>query len=56
VWLTALDPAIGSEIQETRPRGIVSPREKHDYLEHRGSFLPQIVSLGYLAKEICLYR
>jgi mRNA interferase MazF len=32
VWLAALDPTIGSEIQKTRPCVIVSPAEMHDHL------------------------
>ncbi len=32
VWLTALDPTVGSEIQKTRPCLIVSPPEMHDHL------------------------
>jgi mRNA interferase MazF len=32
VWLVALDPALGSEIQKPRPCVIVSPPELHDYL------------------------
>lgn len=32
VWLVALDPTIGSEIQKTRPCVVVSPLEMHDYL------------------------
>lgn len=32
VWLTALDPTIGREIQKTRPAIIVSPPEIHDHL------------------------
>jgi mRNA interferase MazF len=32
VWLAALDPTIGSEIQKTRPCVVVSPPEMHDYL------------------------
>ncbi|HVB18604.1 MAG TPA: type II toxin-antitoxin system PemK/MazF family toxin [Stellaceae bacterium] len=32
VWLAALDPTIGSEIQKTRPCIIVSPPEMHDFL------------------------
>lgn len=32
VWLAALDPTIGSEIQKTRPCAIISPPEMHDYL------------------------
>jgi mRNA interferase MazF len=32
VWLAALDPTVGGEIQKTRPCLIVSPAEMHDYL------------------------
>jgi len=32
VWLAALDPTVGSEIQKTRPCVIVSPPEMHDHL------------------------
>ncbi|MGO1074453.1 type II toxin-antitoxin system PemK/MazF family toxin [Inquilinus sp. CA228] len=32
VWLIALDPTIGSEIQKTRPCLIISPPELHDHL------------------------
>ena len=32
IWLAALDPPVGSEIQKTRPCVIVSPPEMHDYL------------------------
>lgn len=32
VWLVALDPTVGSEIQKTRPCVIVSPGELHDHL------------------------
>lgn len=32
VWLTALEPTIGSEIRKTRPCVIISPPEMHDYL------------------------
>jgi mRNA interferase MazF len=32
VWLAALDPTVGSEIQKTRPCLIVSPPEMHDFL------------------------
>jgi mRNA interferase MazF len=32
IWLAALDPTIGNEIQKTRPCVIVSPPEIHDYL------------------------
>ncbi len=32
VWLATLDPTVGSEIQKTRPRPIVSPPEMHDDL------------------------
>jgi mRNA interferase MazF len=33
VWLVALDPTVGSEIQKTRPCLIVSPPEMHDHLK-----------------------
>lgn len=33
IWLTALDPTIGSEIQKTRPCIIISPPEMHNYLK-----------------------
>jgi mRNA interferase MazF len=32
VWLAALDPTIGGEIQKTRPCLIVSPLEMNDHL------------------------
>jgi mRNA interferase MazF len=32
VWLAALDPILGSEIQKTRPCVIISPPELHDFL------------------------
>ncbi len=32
VWLVALDPTVGSEIQKTRPGVILSPPEMHDFL------------------------
>ncbi|HEY1608161.1 MAG TPA: type II toxin-antitoxin system PemK/MazF family toxin [Paraburkholderia sp.] len=32
IWLVALDPTLGSEIQKTRPCVVVSPPEIHDHL------------------------
>ncbi len=32
IWLAALDPTVGSEIQKTRPCVIISPPEMHDHL------------------------
>lgn len=32
IWLAALDPTVGSEINKTRPCVVVSPAEMHDYL------------------------
>lgn len=32
VWLAALDPTVGREIQKTRPCVIMSPPEMHNYL------------------------
>ena len=32
IWLAALDPTLGSEIQKTRPCVVVSPPEMNDFL------------------------
>jgi len=32
IWLVALDPTKGSDVQKTRPCVIVSPPELHDHL------------------------
>ncbi len=32
IWLVALDPTLGTEIQKTRPCLIISPPELHDHL------------------------
>lgn len=32
VWLTGLDPTVGSEIQKSRPCVVISPPELHDRL------------------------
>src|ERR1700722_10673234 len=32
VWLAALDPTVGGEIQKTRPCVVISPPELHDHL------------------------
>ena len=32
IWLAALDPTLGSEIQKTRPCVVVSPPELNDFL------------------------
>ena len=32
VWLVNLNPAVGSEIQKTRPCVVISPPEMHDHL------------------------
>jgi mRNA interferase MazF len=32
VWLVALDPTVGSEIQKSRPCVVASPPEMHDHL------------------------
>jgi mRNA interferase MazF len=32
VWLASLDPALGSEIQKTRPCVVISPSEMHEHL------------------------
>lgn len=33
IWLTALDPTMGSEVQKTRPCVVISPPEIHHYLK-----------------------
>jgi mRNA interferase MazF len=33
VWLVALDPTLGSEIQKTRPCLVISPNEMNQYLK-----------------------
>jgi mRNA interferase MazF len=32
IWLAALDPTVGSEIQKTRPCVVISPPELNEYL------------------------
>ena len=32
IWLAALNPTVGAEIQKTRPCVIISPPEMHDFL------------------------
>ncbi|MEY4979096.1 MAG: hypothetical protein RLZZ352_1366 [Pseudomonadota bacterium] len=32
IWLVALDPTVGSEIQKTRPCVVISPNEMHQHL------------------------
>ena len=32
IWLVHLDPAVGNEIQKTRPCVVISPPEMHDHL------------------------
>jgi len=32
IWLAALDPTVGGEIQKSRPCVVISPPEMHDYL------------------------
>lgn len=32
MWLASLDPAVGREIQKTRPCLVISPGEMHDHL------------------------
>jgi mRNA interferase MazF len=32
IWLVTFDPALGSEIQKSRPCVVVSPPEMHDHL------------------------
>lgn len=32
IWLSQLDPTVGSEIQKTRPCVVISPNEMNEYL------------------------
>lgn len=32
IWLTQLDPTVGSEIQKTRPCVVISPNDMNDHL------------------------
>ena len=47
VWLVALDPTLGSEIQKTRPCVVVSPPEMHDHL--RTVIVAPMTSKGFAA-------
>lgn len=47
VWLVALDPTLGSEIQKTRPCVVVSPPELHDHL--RTVIVAPMTSKGHAA-------
>jgi mRNA interferase MazF len=59
VWLVALDPTTGSEIQKTRPCVVVSPPELHDHLRTvivapmttAGKAAPFRVPLTFLRKK-----
>jgi mRNA interferase MazF len=44
MWLAALDPTIGSEIQKTRSCLVVSPAEMDDYL--RASLVAPLTTTG----------
>ncbi|MGH8778960.1 type II toxin-antitoxin system PemK/MazF family toxin [Paraburkholderia sp.] len=47
VWLVALDPTLGSEIQKTRPCVVVSPPELHNHL--RTVIVAPMTSKGHSA-------
>jgi len=47
IWLVALDPAVGSEIQKSRPCVIVSPPELNEHL--RTVIVAPMTSKGFLA-------
>ena len=59
VWLVALDPTLGSEIQKTRPCVVISPAELHDHLRTvivapmttAGKAAPFRVPLTFLRKK-----
>jgi mRNA interferase MazF len=47
VWLVALDPTVGSEIQKSRPCVIVSPAELNQHL--RTVIVAPLTSKGFMA-------
>lgn len=47
VWLVALDPTIGSEIQKTRPCVVVSPPEIHNF--QRTAIVAPMTTAGHPA-------
>jgi len=47
IWLVNLDPAVGSEIQKTRPCVVISPAELHDHL--RTVIVAPMTSKGFAA-------
>ena len=47
VWLVALDPTVGSEIQKSRPCVIVSPSELNQHL--RTVIVAPLTSKGFVA-------
>lgn len=47
VWLVALDPTVGSEIQKSRPCVIVSPSELNQHL--RTVIVAPLTSKGFMA-------
>ena len=47
VWLVALDPIVGSEIQKSRPCVIVSPSELNQHL--RTVIVAPLTSKGFMA-------
>lgn len=47
IWLVALDPTMGSEIQKTRPCVVVSPPELNDHL--RTVIVAPMTSKGFEA-------
>jgi len=59
VWLAALDPTVGREIQKTRPCVIVSPPEMHNWLRtvivapmtSQGKPAPFRISLAFQGKN-----
>jgi len=59
IWLVALDPTLGSEIQKTRPCVIVSPPEMHDHLRtvivapmtSKGAPAPYRIPVSFKRKE-----
>ncbi len=56
VWLTSLDPALGSEIKKTRPCLVISPDEANKYLNTIVA-LPLTSTLrSYPTRVNCLFK
>ena len=56
VWLVSLDPAIGAEIQKTRPCLVVSPNEANQFLD-TVTILPLTSTVrNYPTRVNCMFK